>query len=176
MVVHLIFSTKNRDPFLRDIELRKKIHAYMAGILQELTCEPIIINGVEDHVHVLCNLSRTLSLAKMVEELKKSSSKWIKEQGGNSRDFYWQSGYGVFSVSQSNVESVKIYIAGQEEHHQVVSFQDEFRSFFFESMEWQSMSDMCGSRFCYAHSGLDTSRIMLPRAIALGWHVTHRWC
>jgi REP element-mobilizing transposase RayT len=129
IVVHLIFSTKNRDPFLRDIELRKQFHAYMAGILQELKCEPILINGVEDHVHVLCNLSRTLSLAKMIEELKKSSSKWIKEQGGNLRDFYWQSGYGVFSVSQSNVESVKSYIAAQEEHHQVVSFQDEFRSF-----------------------------------------------
>ena len=75
MVGHMVFSTKNREPILRDRELRMRLHAYMAGILQELDCEPILINGIEDHVHVLCNLSRTLSLAKVVEELKKSSSK-----------------------------------------------------------------------------------------------------
>ena len=129
MVVHLVFSTKDREPILRDPELRKSLHAYMAGILQELQCEPILINGVEDHVHVLCNLSRTLSVAKLLEELKKSSSKWMKEQGAGYARFYWQAGYGVFSVSQSNVESVKNYIAGQEEHHRTVSFQDEFRAF-----------------------------------------------
>jgi REP element-mobilizing transposase RayT len=127
MVVHLVFSTKNREPFLRDRELRTRLHAYMAGILQELHCEPVLINGFEDHVHVLCNLSRTLSLAKVVEELKKSSSKWMKEQG--LVGFYWQAGYGAFSVSQSNVESVRNYIAGQEEHHQTVSFQEEYRAF-----------------------------------------------
>jgi REP element-mobilizing transposase RayT len=129
MVVHLIFSTKHREPFLRDIALRKRLHAYMAGILQDIQCESILVNGVEDHVHVLCNLSRTLALAKMVEELKKSSSKWMKEQGSSFKDFYWQSGYGVFSVSQSNAESVKNYIAMQEEHHQTVTFQEEYRSF-----------------------------------------------
>ena len=129
MVVHLVFSTKDREPILRNPELRKRLHAYMAGILQELQCEPILINGVEDHVHVLCNLSRTLSVAKLLEELKKSSSKWMKEQGAGFERFYWQAGYGVFSVSQSNVESVKHYIAGQEEHHRTVSFQDEFRAF-----------------------------------------------
>ncbi len=127
MVVHLVFSTKNREPILRDGELRKRLHAYMAGILQELHCEPILINGVEDHVHVLCNLSRTLSLAKVVEELKKSSSKWMKEQV--LAGFYWQAGYGAFSVSQSNVEQVRNYIAGQEEHHRSVSFQEEYRVF-----------------------------------------------
>ncbi len=129
MVIHLVFSTKDREPFLRDLELRKRLHAYTAGILQNLKCEPILINGIEDHVHVLCNLSRTLSLAEVVEELKKSSSKWMKEQGAEYSRFYWQGGYGVFSVSQSNVESVRTYIEGQEDHHRTVSFQDEFRLF-----------------------------------------------
>lgn len=126
MVIHLVFSTKDRRPFLRSPEVRNQLHAYMAGCLQECQCDPIVINGTEDHVHVLCNLSRTLSLAKLVEELKTSSSKWIKEQG--SRDFYWQGGYGVFSVSQSNVEAVREYVASQEEHHRKTSFQDEFRA------------------------------------------------
>jgi putative transposase len=129
MVVHMVFSTKNCEPFLRDDELRKRLHAYMAGILQELHCDPILINGVEDHVHVLCNLSRTLSLAKVVEELKKSSSKWMKEQDEGFMEFYWQAGYGAFSVSQSKVDSVRNYIAGQEEHHRTISFQEEYRAF-----------------------------------------------
>jgi REP element-mobilizing transposase RayT len=129
MVVHLVFSTKNREPILRNGELRIRLHAYMAGILQELHCDPILINGVEDHVHVLCNLSRTLALAKVVEELKKSSSKWMKEQGAGFSGFHWQAGYGAFSVSQSNVESVRNYIAGQEEHHRTVTFQEEYRAF-----------------------------------------------
>lgn len=129
MVVHLVFSTKNREPFLRDAETRKRLHAYMAGIFQELHCDPVWINGVEDHVHVLCNLSRGLSLAKLVEELKKSSSKWMKDQGGGFAEFYWQAGYGAFSVSQSNVEAVRECIAAQQEHHRTVSFQEEYRAF-----------------------------------------------
>jgi REP element-mobilizing transposase RayT len=128
MVIHLVFSTKDRRPFLKSPEIRSQLHSYMAGGLQEWQCEPILINGTEDHVHVLCNLSRTISLAKLVEELKKSSSKWIKEQGEGFRDFYWQGGYGVFSVSQSNVDVVREYVASQEEHHRKVSFQDEFRA------------------------------------------------
>ena len=100
----------------------------MAGTLQSLECEPILLNGVEDHIHVLCNLSRNLAVAKVVEELKKSSSKWIKTQGSEYKDFHWQTGYGVFSVSQSNVEAVREYVGSQEEHHLKVSFQDEFRS------------------------------------------------
>ncbi len=129
VVVHLVFSTKNREAFLGDREIRERLHAYMAGILQELHCDPILINGVEDHVHVLCNLSRSLALAKLVEELKKSSSKWMKDQGAGFAEFYWQAGYGVFSVSQSNVQAVRDYIAGQEEHHRTVSFQEEYRAF-----------------------------------------------
>jgi REP element-mobilizing transposase RayT len=128
VVLHVVFSTKNRVPFLRDADVRTRMHAYMAGVLQKLGCEPILINGVEDHVHVLCNLSRTVTIAQLVEEAKKATSKWMKAQGADCRDFFWQGGYGAFSVSQSNVEQVRAYIAGQEEHHRTVSFQDEFRA------------------------------------------------
>lgn len=95
---------------------------------QATGCEPILINGTADHIHILCNLSKNLAIAKVVEELKKSSSKWIKTQGSTYRNFYWQGGYGVFSVSQSNVEAVMDYVASQEEHHRKASFQDESRS------------------------------------------------
>jgi REP element-mobilizing transposase RayT len=83
----------------------------MAGVLQHIGCEPILINGVEDHVHILCNLSRTVTIAKLVEEVKSEPSKWIKKQGPAYADFHWQGGYSAFSVSQSNVEPVRGYIA-----------------------------------------------------------------
>jgi REP element-mobilizing transposase RayT len=128
VVLHVVFSTKNRVPFLRDVELRTRLHAYMAGVLQNIGCEPIVIGGVEDHVHILCNLARTVTIAGLVEEVKKTPSKWMKEQGPSYHDFFWQGGYGAFSVSESNVERVRAYVATQEEHHRKVSFQDEFRA------------------------------------------------
>ena len=128
VVLHVVFSTKNRVPFLKDPETRNRLHAYMAGILQSIGCDPILINGVEDHVHILCNLSRTVTIAGLVEEAKKNPSKWMKEQGPHYQGFFWQGGYGSFSVSQSNVEQVRDYIATQDEHHSKVSFQDEFRA------------------------------------------------
>jgi putative transposase len=128
VVLHFVFSTKYRAPFLDNPDLRMRLHGYMAGILQNIGCEPILINGVEDHVHVLCNLSRTVTIAGLVEEVKKSSSKWMKQQGAEQTDFFWQGGYGAFSVSQSNVERVRAYIASQEQHHATVGFQDEFRA------------------------------------------------
>ena len=128
VALHVIFSTKNRAPFLRDSSLRPRLHAYLAGALQNIGCEPILINGVDDHVHSLCNLSRTVTIANLVEEAKKSSSAWMKEQGSQYRNFFWQAGYGAFSVSQSNIEQVRAYIASQDEHHRTMSFQDEFRT------------------------------------------------
>jgi REP element-mobilizing transposase RayT len=127
VVLHVVFSTKNRIPFLKDADLRSRSHAYLAGVLQNVHCEPILVNGAEDHVHILCNLSRTTTIADLVEEAKKNSSKWIKEQGPSCRDFFWQAGYGAFSVSQSNIEKVRDYVGNQAEHHRKVSFQDEFR-------------------------------------------------
>lgn len=128
VVLHVVFSTKNRVPFLNDADLRAQLWAYMAGVLQSIGCEPIIINGVADHVHILCNLSRTVAIAKLIEEVKTEPSKWMKKQGPRYADFHWQSGYSSFSVSQSNVEPVRRYIEDQEARHQKVSFQDEIRA------------------------------------------------
>ena len=88
VVIHVVFSTKNRVPFLKDRDVRTRLHAYMAGILQSIGCEPILINGVEDHVHILCNLSRTITIAGLVEKVKHSPSKWMKDQGPAYADFF----------------------------------------------------------------------------------------
>jgi putative transposase len=127
--VHLIFSTKDRHPFLPDPSERALLHQFLGGILRKLGCPAIIVGGVEDHVHVLCLLSRSRSAAEVVRELKRGSSLWLKGQREGLSDFAWQSGYGIFSVSHSLVDQVRDYIAHQEEHHRRTTFQDEFRQF-----------------------------------------------
>jgi putative transposase len=129
ILVHTVFSTKDRHPFLRDKLLREELHRYLGGILTNLDCQPIIIGGVEDPVHILSTLSRTSAAAEMVKEVKRGSSLWLKTKSPDLKDFDWQNGYGVFSIGNSQVEVVRNYIAGQEEHHRKVSFQDEFREF-----------------------------------------------
>ncbi|MCU0749183.1 MAG: IS200/IS605 family transposase [Akkermansiaceae bacterium] len=104
--IHLVFSTKNREPVLND-DIRDTLHAYMATVLQNLNCAPVLINSVEDHTHLLFDLARTVSISQVVEDVKKSSSKWIKTQGAPFSTFAWQSGYGAFAVSESNVETVR---------------------------------------------------------------------
>jgi REP element-mobilizing transposase RayT len=126
--VHLVFSTKNREPVLHDA-VRASLHAYMATVLQNIECPTVLINSVADHVHLLFELGRTVSVSEAVEEVKKSSSKWIKTQGPEFAGFSWQAGYGAFAVSESNVASVRAYIARQQEHHRKKSFQDEYRAF-----------------------------------------------
>lgn len=130
ILVHLIFSTKHRQPFLADSQTRTKLNAYVMGILKNLDCPCLAIGGTSDHVHVLFVLSKKTSLIRVVEEIKRSSSKWIKGQDGAPRDFYWQTGYAAFSVSASNLDQVCGYIRNQEQHHRTVSFQDELRAFF----------------------------------------------
>lgn len=127
ILVHTVFSTKDRRPFLRDKPLRDELHKYLGGILTNLECQPIVVGGVEDHVHLLCALSRTCDAAAMVKEVKRGSSLWMKTKSPDVADFAWQNGYGIFSIGFSQIESVREYIAGQEEHHRKVSFQDEFR-------------------------------------------------
>jgi len=127
ILVHTVFSTKDRRPLLRNRELRDELHHYLGGILSNLECQPIVVGGVEDHVHFLCALSRTCDAATMVKEVKRGSSIWLKTKGNGLQDFAWQNGYGVFSIGHSQIESVRSYILGQEDHHQRVSFQDEFR-------------------------------------------------
>jgi putative transposase len=126
--VHLIFSTKDRMPVLPS-SLKEQLHGYMASVLAELNCQVILINSMPDHVHVLFNLARTAALAKVVEHVKRSSSKWLKSKGAAYGKFSWQSGYGAFSVSESKVTEVANYIRNQEEHHRKSSFQDEFTKF-----------------------------------------------
>jgi REP element-mobilizing transposase RayT len=123
-LIHLVFSTKNREPFLQ-AGLRGRMFDYLGGSLNAIDCPVITVGGVADHVHLLFVLNKTLPLCKAVEEVKKGSSKWAKDQGVST--FYWQNGYGAFSVSPSNVPQVSAYIAGQEEHHRATTFQDEFR-------------------------------------------------
>jgi REP element-mobilizing transposase RayT len=126
--IHLIFSTKNRATLITET-VRGSLHAYLATVLQNLGCVPVLINSVEDHVHFLFDLARTVSISQVVEDLKKSSSKWIKTQGQPFAEFAWQSGYGAFAVSESHVAAVREYIAYQREHHHRKSFQEEFRQF-----------------------------------------------
>ena len=126
--LHLVFSTKNRVRSISDA-VRDPLHAYMATVLNKLGCPARLLNSVEDHIHILFELSRTLALCNVVEDLKKSSSRWMKTQGPEFRDFSWQSGYGAFAVSESNVAAVEAYIANQREHHREVSFQEEYRKF-----------------------------------------------
>lgn len=128
MLVHLIFSTKNRAPLLLKPVI-PELHKCMAAILEEWDSPAIIIGSVADHSHLLFCLSKNHALSKVVEHVKKGSSKWIKTQGARYSSFHWQSGYGAFSVSQSNVPRVKTYIANQEEHHRKRTFQDELRAF-----------------------------------------------
>jgi putative transposase len=135
--LHLIFSTKNRQPFLRDKALREEMHAFLGGASKQLECAPILVGGVEDHVHLLARFSRTITVADWVKEIKRTSSQWIKVRDPSVSHFSWQLGYGVFSVSASNVEKVKDYIARQEEHHQRSTFQEEFRSLLKKhQIEW----------------------------------------
>jgi putative transposase len=128
LLVHLIYSTKNREPVLRD-DVRDELHRYSAGILKELESPAILINSVEDHVHILYAHSKNFSPSKIVEQVKTGTSKWIKTKGLAYAGFHWQNGYGAFSVSQSGVGEVVKYIEGQKEHHRKRTFQEEYREF-----------------------------------------------
>ncbi len=128
ILLHVTFSTKDRRPFLRAAVNRRALERYIAGILQNIDCPAIVIGAVENHVHILCNLARQLSVAKMVEQVKSASSQWAKQQSPVLAAFYWQNGYGAFSVSQSNMERVSAYIRNQEVHHRKRTFQEEMRT------------------------------------------------
>jgi putative transposase len=125
VLVHIIFSTKNRAAFLQSPDLRSEVHAYLVGTLRALDCEPFRVGGVGDHIHILTALSRKTSLAELVKNLKTSSTKMVSNKVQNN--FGWQTGYGAFSVSESAKEPVISYIANQETHHRSMTFQEEYR-------------------------------------------------
>jgi len=126
--VHIIFSTKNRQPYI-DSEIQNELHAYLGGICKNLDCNPIIIGGHIDHIHILSLLSKKISLSKFLEEIKSHSSRWVKSKGPLYTNFYWQNGYGAFSINPTEIAIVKKYINNQEEHHKKRTFQEEYRMF-----------------------------------------------
>jgi REP element-mobilizing transposase RayT len=128
ILVHLIYSTKNREPWLTPA-LNPELYAYQAAVLKEMGCPALVINDTADHVHTLFRLGRTVALCDVVEEVKKSSSRWLKTKGPALAGFAWQAGYGAFSLGESSVPAARRYIEGQKEHHRKRTFQDEFRAF-----------------------------------------------
>jgi putative transposase len=126
VLLHLVFSTKNRDPLI-DVRIEEELFKYIGGICRELKCPSHKIGGTDDHVHIACSLSRTITISKLLEEVKSSSSKWIKTKGAQYAAFAWQNGYGAFSIGQSQLPNLCRYIADQREHHRKQSFQDEYR-------------------------------------------------
>ncbi|NIV95382.1 IS200/IS605 family transposase [candidate division KSB1 bacterium] len=127
ILVHIVFSTKHREPFIKS-EIETELFKYMSSIYRAYHSPALAMNGTENHVHTLTSLSKTITLSKLIEEVKRSSSKWFKTKGDAYKNFYWQNGYGAFSIGQSNVEALKKYIANQKGHHKKQTFQDEFRA------------------------------------------------
>ncbi len=125
--VHIVFSTKYRTHFIHP-PYEQELHAYLGGICKELECQPIKIGGYTDHVHILCMLSKKIALMKLLEEVKSHSSKWMKTKDVSLNNFYWQDGYGAFSVNPAQIDRV-MYIENQHEHHRKKDFQNEYRAY-----------------------------------------------
>jgi len=128
LLTHIVFSTKDRTPLL-EATVRPALHAYLATVARNMDCECFRVGGVADHVHLAVRLSRTITMAQLIEELKTSSSKWLKAQSPALAAFAWQRGYGAFSVGPSDLSALLHYIDTQEEHHRTRTFQDEYRAF-----------------------------------------------
>jgi putative transposase len=128
LLVHFVWSTKNRVPSITD-DLKPRLHAYLGGILANKNAVALCINGIADHVHVYASLPSTLTLADAVSTLKSNSSRWIHDTFPNAHDFAWQHSYGAFSVSLSEDAKVRNYILNQEQHHQQKTFQEEYLEF-----------------------------------------------
>ena len=127
LLVHVVFSTKDRTPFL-DSTIRPALHSYLANVVRRADCECYRAGGVADHVHLAIRLSRTMPTAKLVEKIKTSSSKWLKSHFASQALFHWQRGYGAFSVGPSDLDALRVYIDAQEERHHTLTFQDEYRA------------------------------------------------
>ena len=128
VLVHITFSTKNRENMI-DNNIEPDLFEYLGGICKGLACNPIQIGGHKNHIHVFCVLSKMISQIKLMEELKKQSSKWIKTKGDVYNNFFWQNGYGIFSVNPADENIVIDYIKNQEKHHEKLSFKEEYRAF-----------------------------------------------
>jgi REP element-mobilizing transposase RayT len=134
--IHAIFSTKSREPVLHE-SWRDELFRVLGGAANNCGCQSLLVGGVADHVHILFELSRTLTVASAMEKIKSPSSAWVNQSRVLSTHFAWQNGYAAFSVSHSNLDAVRMYIQRQEEHHQRQSYQDELREFFTKHhIEW----------------------------------------
>ncbi len=129
LLVHVIFSTKNREDFIT-LEVEPNLYAYLSGISKNHGSRLLAAGGTVNHVHLLISQSKNMALSDLMEELKKSSSVWIKTQGAEFADFHWQDGYGAFSIGASQIPAVKAYLANQKEHHRKKTFQEELIEFF----------------------------------------------
>ncbi len=123
--IHIVFSTKYREPLIFP-PLESELHSYLAGICNKLECYPVVVGGYTDHIHILCMLSQKMALMQLVEKIKSHSSKWIKIKDEHLKNFYWQDGYGAFSVNSKGLDRVKDYINKQHEHHSGKSFKAEY--------------------------------------------------
>jgi REP element-mobilizing transposase RayT len=126
VILHVVFSTKDRRPWL-DPAIRPRLHAYLATLCRDCDCSAYRVGGAADHVHIATRLARTLSQAELLEKIKKTSSAWIKTQGEQYGSFFWQGGYGDFSIGWSQLEELVRYIDRQEQHHRTQTFQEEYR-------------------------------------------------
>jgi putative transposase len=135
--LHAVFSTKERRRFLREPLLQAEMHEFLGGISRRLNCPSIIVGGTDDHIHQMIRFNRTITQAEWIKEIKRVSSLWIKQREPRLRNFAWQAGYGMFSVSSVNLDVMRQYIATQEEHHRKITFQDEFRQMLKQhGLEW----------------------------------------
>jgi len=130
--IHITFSTKHRQPYIDD-KIEVELFKYLGGICKNLECNPVIVGGFKNHVHILCLLSRKIALMKLIEEVKSHSSKWIKTKGIQYKNFYWQNGYGGFSVNPNQLDIVKNYILNQKEHHKNQTFKEEYLKLLIEN-------------------------------------------
>jgi REP element-mobilizing transposase RayT len=124
--IHIVFSTKNRKPIIYE-SIEEELFSYIGGVCNQLDCHVIGVGGYLDHIHILCMLSKKIALMKLVEEIKTHSSKWIKNQGYEYRNFYWQTGYGAFSTKPNEVDIVANYIGNQKAHHTKRTFKQEYK-------------------------------------------------
>lgn len=126
--IHIIFSTKYRAPLILE-SIENELYSYIGGICKQLECYPVKIGGYIDHIHILCMLLKKIPLMNLLEEVKAHSSKWIKTKDDTLKKFYWQNGYGAFSVNPYEIDKVIAYIENQKEHHRRKTFQDVYRAF-----------------------------------------------
>src|SRR5271154_2586308 len=124
LLIHFIFSTKNREPLIT-ATIESDLHAYMVGIARNLDCWTLAINGTADHLHLLISMSKKLTVVDLMENVKKSSSRWLNENARLPTKFHWQDGYAAFTIGESGVAGLTQYIQRQKEHHRKMTFKEE---------------------------------------------------